>query len=211
VQTWSAEQREPAIPYAVTIFSILAHFLLVVLMNWSVLNTANHLQADIPMLTPDTSYKREQGEFVNVRHLSGDVCMIIGGFVLCYLPIWITSLCNAFLKSQKLPAVVIQITGCLFFLSSLVVQPSHLFHSKKRLSDPFEKVSRMCLGGLELVEVLTTSSRLQFVVGFSPGSMICTNKCKLWPSNHRSSAPVKDKISTNLPTPRWTILQEHVN
>lgn len=130
------------------------------------------------MLTRDTSYKRGQEE---LRKAAVDVCIIIAGFVLCYLPIWITSLCSGFLKTQKLPAVVIQITGCLFFLSSLC---NSIIYSIEK--EAFEQVSRMCLGGLKFVELLTTSSRFQFVVEFRKGNLICTNNWKIWQSNHGS-------------------------
>lgn len=52
--------------------------------------------------------------------------------------------------------------------------------------EAFEQVSRMCLGGLKFVELLTTSSRFQFVVEFRKGNLICTNNWKIWQSNHGS-------------------------
>ena len=127
VQTWSAGHNESAIPYAATVFSILksfvAPFLFITLMNWSVLKTANYyLQADrIQVGThADSGHQlQERARRISERKAAVNVWIIIAGFVLCYLPKWMASLCSAFLKTQKLPAMATQITGCLFFLSSL--------------------------------------------------------------------------------------------
>lgn len=180
-------------------------FLLIILTNWSVLKTANHLQADIVRVcthadSADTSYKRGQGEFVNARRPS--------------MLAW--SLGNRALLSPHMDNHSLQ-------RISQNAKASSRGHSSHRVSvlswwvrcathlsipfenETFEKVWSMCSGGLEFVHMLTTSSRLHFVVGFSVGNMIYTNKRKSSPR-----PPVKDVISMNgFPTPRCSILKKH--
>lgn len=48
-----------------------------------------------------------------------DVSIIIGAFLLCFLPGWITGLCRQFVNSTKVAAEAILSTTCIFFVSSL--------------------------------------------------------------------------------------------
>ena len=111
----------------VVLFSAIFFFVLPVLiiayLNWSVFKTANNLQANVVQVGSvdgsEPNHQQQMARRIIERKAAVDVSIIIGAFLLCYVPSWITTLCNQFLESAKVPAEVILSTTCIFSVSSV--------------------------------------------------------------------------------------------
>lgn len=97
-----------------------------VFLNWSVFNKAKIFQGNTIRVRVGThGHDSAEGQWQRrtksmiYRKAAVDVSIIIGAFVLCYVPGWITVFCRQYLKSRQVPAEVVLVTSSVFFVSSL--------------------------------------------------------------------------------------------
>lgn len=133
-QGWSVQGGSNAkTMVSLALFSFVVHFLVIVFLNWRVFKVAQTLRgnpiapvqvesiagSESQQRCQQQSQQQEMSRKIQERKAAVDVSIIIATFLLCYLPGWFTGLCRQFVKSPKVPAEVILVTVCIFFVSSL--------------------------------------------------------------------------------------------
>ena len=123
-QGWSVSLNARNIVFLALTFFVLP-FLVIVSLNWKVFKTARVLQRNVAPTAQVETRNRSESQLQDLTRIirehkaAVDVGIIIGAFLLCFLPGWITGLCRQFVNSMKVPAEAILSTSCIFFVSSL--------------------------------------------------------------------------------------------
>ena len=124
-QEWSVPSNEWNAGWK-TMFFFVVPLLVIMFLNWSVYKTAktqiNALEVQIGSLDglqAAKSQRQEMSRKIRERKAAVDVIVIIAAFLLCFLPVWIVGICRQFLDSIDVPAEVILVTTCIFFVTSL--------------------------------------------------------------------------------------------
>ena len=125
-QRWSAQSNLSrwnngwkAMFFAIAVFVV--PLLVIVFLNWSVYKSAkSQINAIVIQLgSLAESQQRETSNRRRERKAAVDVIIIIAAFLLCFLPAWIMGICHQFLDSTNVPAEVMFVTSCIFFVTSL--------------------------------------------------------------------------------------------
>ena len=109
--------------FNLAVFIFVLFVLIIAFLNWSVFKTASNLQANVVQVGSidgsEPNHQEEMARRIIERKAAVDVSIIIGAFLLCFLPSWIASLCFQFLGSAKVSAEAILSTTCIYSVSSL--------------------------------------------------------------------------------------------
>lgn len=91
-------------------------------LNFKVFKTASRIEEEImaeqAQISPQPNHTQPQMNRRKEHKAAKDVAVVLGVFVLCYLPAWITVFCRQVLPSHSVPAIVISITDGLLFSKS---------------------------------------------------------------------------------------------
>ena len=98
-------------------------FLVIVFLNWSVYKTAqsqiNALEAQAGSIAGPEDQQQEMSRRRREWKAAVDVSITIAAFLLCFLPGWVVGIFRQFFRGIDVPAEVVLVTTCIFFLSSL--------------------------------------------------------------------------------------------
>ena len=109
---------------AFSLVFLVAPFLVIALLNWSVYKTAK-LQANavaIQIGSFDGSESQQQdnsGRRITERKAALDVSIIIAAFLVCFLPTWMLGLYVRFLKSTNVPSEAVLVASSILMFSSV--------------------------------------------------------------------------------------------
>ena len=107
------------------IATIIMPFLVILVLNMSVYNTANRqinamvVQVGGPVDAEITQQQEMISRRLRDRKAAADVTIIIAAFLVCFLPFWVTGICRLFFPGIDVPAEVDLATTCIFFLSTI--------------------------------------------------------------------------------------------
>ena len=147
-QRWSAQSNLSrwnngwkAMFFAIAVFVV--PLLVIVFLNWSVYKSAkSQINAIVIQLgSLAESQQRETSNRRRERKAAVDVIIIIAAFLLCFLPAWIMGICHQFLDSTNVPAEVMFVTSCIFFVTSLC-SPIIYTIRKKEFRTAIKKIMR---------------------------------------------------------------------
>ena len=133
------------------------------------------------------SQQQEMSRKIQERKAAVDVSIIIAAFLLCYLPGWFTGLCRQFVKSPKVPAEVILVTACIFFVSSLcnpIIYSIRKREFRKRIKNIFRRIGIYSrsneINQMEAIRAKNSKSRTNV------NTDVCTSRIKQQGASHIS-------------------------
>ena len=123
-QGWTTQSGLSAWHGVISAAFLVVPFLVIVILNWSVYKVAkaqgNGAAIQLGSVAGSESQQREMSRRNLIeRKAAVDVSIIIGAFLLCFLPSWIVGLCRQFFKSIKVLGEVVLATSCIFIVSSV--------------------------------------------------------------------------------------------
>lgn len=135
-EIWTVQSSFSAGRTAFFILSgLIAPFLVSIFLNWSVYKAAklqaNVVEVQVGRLAGSESQQQEMSRQRIERKAAVDVSIIIAAFLLCFLPGWIVGIWRQFARSIKVPAQVVQVTSCVFIVSSLCNPIIHSIRKKE--------------------------------------------------------------------------------
>lgn len=107
------------------ILSFILPFLFILYMNWSVFKTARRVRQDelVPqhLLKPGESQNEAVARRTSNRKAAVDVCIVVGAFLLCFIPVWILGVFRQTMENtEDVPALASMIANAIFLVSSMV-------------------------------------------------------------------------------------------
>ncbi|XP_068704932.1 octopamine receptor beta-1R-like [Montipora foliosa] len=98
-------------------------FAVILLFNWKVYKTVrcqvHSAKVALGMPVGSNAQQPMKNRQITERKAVIDVSIIIGAFLLCFIPGWIVAICRQFAKAITVPSQAVLITSCIFIASSV--------------------------------------------------------------------------------------------
>ena len=125
-QGWSVQSESQmgiTVFFGVLFFAL--PFLFILFLNWSIFKTASRIQQNelVPqhMLNSNESQNEAVARRIRDRKAAVDVSIVVGAFLVCFIPIWTVGVCRQTMKNtEDVPVLAIMIAHAITMVNSMV-------------------------------------------------------------------------------------------